>query len=339
MFITPDNLNIINLEFTDYCNAACPMCARFKTDGSLYREKVNQNHTTLATLQKRIPEKIIKQLKKVHSIGTYGDPAMAPECADIYRWIKELNPECKFEMHSNGGARNTDFWKTCAELGIVVMFGIDGLEDTNHLYRRNVKWDKLMANVKAFIGAGGEAEWEFLVFKHNQQQIVKANELSKELGFKRFKSSFSERWQDFNSEGEYRDIDTLKVDDYVLEKPIAQEKKYIKASSDGDLTKSKNVFKFQEENEFLTRKISCWACTDKKREIYLRANGYVSPCCILGDVERNEPKGIIEDFKKINLHHTDLKDILEGDFFKDISEGIGGGEKRLQGCYHACGIK
>ena len=84
MFITPDNLNIINLEFTDYCNAACPMCARFKTDGSLYREKVNQNHTTLATLQKRIPEKIIKQLKKVHSIGTYGDPAMAPECADIY---------------------------------------------------------------------------------------------------------------------------------------------------------------------------------------------------------------------------------------------------------------
>ena len=58
--------------------------------------------------------------------------------------------------------------------------------------------------------------------------------------------------------------------------------------------------------------------------------------------------------KGVNAHHTTLefvkqrigdeiisrlKDILEGEFFKDISEGINGGEKRLQGCYHACGVK
>lgn len=83
----------------------------------------------------------------------------------------------------------------------------------------------------------------------------------------------------------------------------------------------------------------CLACQPDKREIYLRANGYVSPCCILGDVERNEPKQIIKDYNKINLHHTDLKDILEGDFFKDLENGINGGDKRLRGCYHACGVK
>ena len=103
--------------------------------------------------------------------------------------------------------------------------------------------------------------------------------------------------------------------------------------------RSKNVFQTEGKNDFHTRKISCWACQPKKREIYLRANGYVSPCCILGDVERNEPKQLIKDYKKINLNHTDLKDILEGDFFRDISDGINGGEKRLQGCYHACGVK
>ena len=337
-YITTDNLTNIMAEMTDYCNAACPMCNRFDWDLNLINGVTNAHHTTLEFVKQRIGDEIIARLKGWTCQGTYGDAVMNPETAEIFRHLKRINPDIEITMMTNGGARNTDFWKDMAGMGVLVVFAIDGLEDTNHLYRRNVKWDKLMANVKAFISAGGEAEWEFLVFKHNQQQIVKANELSKELGFKRFKSSFSERWQDFNSEGEYRDIDTLKVDDYVLEKPIAQEKKYVKVSPDGDLTKSKNVFKFQEENEFLTRKISCWACTDKKREIYLRANGYVSPCCILGDVERNEPKGIIEDFKKINLHHTDLKDILEGDFFKDISEGIGGGEKRLQGCYHACGI-
>ena len=65
MFITPDNLNVINFEFTDYCNAACPMCSRFKWDGSLNQDKVNKNHTSLATLKERIPEKIIAQLHKV----------------------------------------------------------------------------------------------------------------------------------------------------------------------------------------------------------------------------------------------------------------------------------
>ena len=113
MFITPDNLNTINLEFTNYCNAACPMCARFKqSDGTLDKLRVNQNHTTLETLQKRIPAKIISQLKRVYSCGTYGDAQMNPECLDIYKWIRDINPSCRLEMHSNGGARDENFWKT-----------------------------------------------------------------------------------------------------------------------------------------------------------------------------------------------------------------------------------
>lgn len=127
MFITPKNLNTINLEFTDYCNAACPMCARFKWDGTLYKEKVNSNHNKLETLQKNIPIKIIKQLKRFYSVGTYGDPVMNPECVEIYRWVRENNSDCLLEMHSNGGARDTAFWKEIAELDVHVHFGIDGL--------------------------------------------------------------------------------------------------------------------------------------------------------------------------------------------------------------------
>ena len=50
-YITIDNLNVINVELTDYCNAACPMCSRFKWDGSLNKEKVNSNHTTLSLIK------------------------------------------------------------------------------------------------------------------------------------------------------------------------------------------------------------------------------------------------------------------------------------------------
>ena len=178
-FITIDNLNVINVELTDYCNAACPMCSRFKWDGSLYKEKVNSNHTSLSLIKDKISIKVIKQLKKFYSIGTFGDPLMNPECFQIYEWIKLHNESCKLEMHSNGGGRSTDFWSALGSLGVEVVFGLDGIEDTNHLYRRNVKWDKVMENVKAFISAGGKASWKFLIFKHNEHQIEEAKELSK----------------------------------------------------------------------------------------------------------------------------------------------------------------
>jgi hypothetical protein len=198
-----------------------------------------------------------------------------------------------------------------------------------------------MNNVNAFIKNGGNANWELLIFKHNQHQIEEAKKLSKELGFRNFKYTFSERWQDFNSDGEYRDILSLKVDDYIIEKPTNQKKEFVKNEN---WIKSKNVFQTEKKDNFYKKNISCFACRPSiwetnKREIYLRANGYVSPCCILGDVERNEAKNIIKDYKKINLHYTDLKNILEGEFFKDLHNGINGGEKRLNACFYACGVK
>jgi len=336
-FITTDNLTHIMAEMTDYCNAACPMCNRYDWDLNLVKEVTNKHHTTLDFVKQRIGEEVISKLKGWVCQGTYGDALMNPETLDIFKYLKDVNPEISIGMITNGGTRNTDFWKTLAELDVNVTFSIDGLEDTNHLYRRNVKWSRLIENVKTFIGHGGNASWSFLVFKHNQHQIEDAKQLSKKLGFKKFESQFSERWQDFNNEGLYRDIKSLQVDDYVIEKPEQQHQEFIR--KEDDLIRSKNVFQTEDKNDFLERKISCWACQPNKREIYLRANGYVSPCCILGDVERNEPKQLIKDYKKINLYHTDLKDILEGDFFRDISSGIHGSAKRLQGCYHACGVK
>ena len=62
------------------------------------------------------------------------------------------NNKIKIEIHTNGGARNVEFWENLGKLSkiagknILVIFSVDGLEDTNHIYRRNVKWDKLKEN-------------------------------------------------------------------------------------------------------------------------------------------------------------------------------------------------
>ena len=332
MFITPENLNTINLEFTDYCNAACPMCARFKWDGTLYKEKVNSNHNKLHMLQKNISIKIIKQLKRFYSVGTYGDPVMNPECVEIYRWIRENNPNCRLEMHSNGGARDEVFWKEIAELGVHVSFGIDGLEDTNHLYRKNVKWTRLVSNVKSFIDNGGEASWKFLIFKHNQHQIEEARQLSKRMGFVGFDATHSDRWKSSNwVTGELMDVDKWSAGDYDLEKPDTQEDKHYTPRTVGIYDKEK--FNMQ-------KKVVCQMASNSTFEVYIRANGYVQPCCMLGDLDVHESKELINDYDSINLNRTSMEDILQGEYFKKLDKGIAGepGSHRLRNCFYTCGV-
>ena len=330
-YITIDNLNTINVELTNYCNAACPMCARIKWDGELYKEKVNSVHTSLSLIKNKIPIKVIKQLKKFYSVGTYGDPLMNPECFQIYEWIKMHNENCKLEMHSNGGGRSTDFWSALGSLGVGVMFGIDGLADTNHLYRRNVQWDTLIKNVKAFIKAGGIARWKYIVFKHNEHQIDEARTLSKELGFKNFSYVFSDRWKESNwVTGELREMNKIKVDDYYIEKPTSQKDKYYMSTT----------VKVYDDEQFNTqKKIVCQVFSNGVHEIYIRANGYVQPCCMLGDLDVHESKNLIKDFDSVNLNKTSLENILNGEYFKSLDKGIAGGPERLHNCFYTCGVK
>jgi len=335
-YITTDNITSINAELTNYCNAACPMCARYFIDGELVKDKVNSMHTTLNFIKDKIGLEIIKNLKQFTSCGNFGDGAMNPECLEIYEWIKDVNPTAKLMLHSNGGARNKKFWEDMARLNVAVTFSIDGLADTNHMYRRNVKWDKLMENVRSYLNAGGKAGWEMLIFKHNEHQIDECRELSKQLGFEYFNTKQSSRWSDFDSDGVWRNLDTIKAGDHVLEKSTM-----LKAP---DVGSGGNSQKIKLDKEILkTKKIKCFAHNIEKNfvEIYLAVNGDVSPCCWLGDLRMYESKNIIKDYTKVNLNHTPLDTILNGDYFKELEKGIRGDldAYRLQTCYFTCGIK
>jgi MoaA/NifB/PqqE/SkfB family radical SAM enzyme len=329
-YINIDNLNVINVELTDYCNAACPMCSRFKWDGTLYTEKVNKNHTTLELIQDKISLDVIRRLKKFYSVGTYGDPLMNPDTTKIYEYIRKNNENCLLEMHTNAGGRDEEFWKLLARTGVKVFFSIDGLEDTNHLYRRNVNWDKLISNVKAFIAEGGSAHWKFIVFLHNEHQIEQARKLSNDLGFKTFGVSYSDRWKEFNWQtGEIKDITKWPVEDYFIEKPKSQENKYYE----------KRSVKVLPEQFNLLKKIECKAASNENYEIYLRANGFVQPCCMLGDIDVHQSRFLIRNFDSVNLNKSSLEDILNGKYFKELQNGIAGSKSRLKNCFYTCGVE
>ena len=328
-YITVDNLNIINAELSNYCNAACPMCPRFDFNLNLIKEITNNSHTSLETVRNNIGYKILSQLNKFYSCGVVGDSSMNPECLDIFDYVKSSGTRI-IELNTNGGARNKEFWKDLAKLKVTVIFSIDGLEDTNHLYRRNVKWDRLMNNVQSFLMAGGKAKWDFLIFKHNEHQIEKAEELSKQLGFVSFQKKYTTRWDDFNSDGKWIKRESITVDNYKLEKVSPQNKlKGLAFTQKSKIT-----------DDFMTKKINCFSYHNSISEVYIAADGSVSPCCWLGNLKIHEAKNIIDDYTKININHCSLDEILSGSFFQELSNGIQGkeGARRLQTCYHTCGV-
>ena len=193
-----EEVKVVHLELTSKCNALCPMCSR-----SVHGARVNPNlklaELSLEDIRRIFPTKFVKQLYSVVLCGNYGDPALASELPNILSWFRKLNSNIAFHFATNGGVRPSEWWKELAQFftknSSQVYFGIDGLEDTNHLYRINVKWDKLMENVHSFIRGGGRAVWHFIVFKHNEHQVERARTLSKEMGFIYFEAKETARFQ------------------------------------------------------------------------------------------------------------------------------------------------
>jgi sulfatase maturation enzyme AslB (radical SAM superfamily) len=146
---------------------------------------------------KHFGEEAIKQLDKMFMCGNYGDPVAGKNTIELYQYFRSINPNIVLGMNTNGAIQTPFWWYGLA--GILnqpkdyVVFSIDGLEDTNHVYRKNVNWAKLMANARTFINAGGSAHWDMLVYKHNQHQVDECEQLARDMGFKWFRVKISKR--------------------------------------------------------------------------------------------------------------------------------------------------
>jgi MoaA/NifB/PqqE/SkfB family radical SAM enzyme len=188
------DIKVIHIEPTDVCQAQCPLCAR-ETD-SLF-DKTSQNHLTVSQIQSLLTIDDIKNLDKVFMCGNFGDPAAGKHTIEIFRYFREINENITLGMNTNGALRNKAWWTSLGELFNkpydYVVFSIDGLADTNDIYRINVNWDNLMENTRCFIDTGACAQWDMLVYKHNEHQVDECQELARKMGFKWFRAKVSSR--------------------------------------------------------------------------------------------------------------------------------------------------
>jgi hypothetical protein len=188
------DIKVLHLEPTDVCQAACVLCAR-ETDTNF--DQSQQHHLSMYQILNTFGADNIEMLDKMFMCGNYGDPAAGKHTMNIYRQFRKINSDIVLGMNTNGALRTPQWWRELANILCqprdYVVFSIDGLEDTNHLYRKNVKWSRLIDNVKAFIEAGGSAHWDMLVYRHNQDQVSACEQLARDLGFKWFRAKVSKR--------------------------------------------------------------------------------------------------------------------------------------------------
>ena len=187
-------IKVLHIEPTDVCQAACPLCSR-ETNPDF--NKSDQHHLRVEHIQRLYTEKELKKLDKVFMCGNYGDPAAGKHTLDLYRYFRLLNPNIELGMNTNGAVQTTFWWHGLSQIlnqpKDYCVFSIDGLEDTNATYRKNVDWRKLMSNAEAFIAGGGSAHWDMLVYKHNQHQVDACKQLARDMGFTWFRAKVSKR--------------------------------------------------------------------------------------------------------------------------------------------------
>jgi MoaA/NifB/PqqE/SkfB family radical SAM enzyme len=353
-----ENITDLDLELSSRCNASCPMCARNHHGGPV-NPRLKTEDLDFQIIRS-LP--ILSQIRMVNMCGNYGDPIMHPELLDILGYMHDQNNNMRFLIHTNGGVRGQEWWSELAKIpNLTVRFGIDGLSDTNHIYRKGVRWENLERNFSSFIKSGGNAEWKFIIFKHNQHQIDQAMKFAGEQGFVNFIKVKTNRFWGDTFPVYDRNLATI----YHLEMATVSEDNMVPSnkhrSASGPIAKrtnkkplhsEKSVSQWEEELgvkglESGHSEITCYAL--KERRLYISARGEVYPCCQLAyldgsgldyNVNHAQAADILGLRDQISLKHHSLDQVLKSQFFTQIIQGWhqpNYNSGRMMICQQTCG--
>ena len=342
-----NEIKTIHLEVTQNCQASCPMCDR-NMNGEGINPHINLDELSLVDCMNIFPPQFVKQLETMYMCGNLGDPIVARDTLEIFRYFRKHNDNMWLSMNTNGGAKDANWWK---ELAVVlgrmgaVIFSVDGLEDTNHIYRQGVVWKNVERNMRAFINAGGRARWDFLIFEHNQHQVEEAENLAKHWGCEKFIKKKT---------GRFVDAKTNKKESHQAKnkkgKETAKLKKPDVKYQNKALTKQETILKKygSMDNYYDAAPINCKVA--KEKSLFITAEGLALPCCWTAgrmykwwheDPYVEQIWDFIPSKKKLNAKHG-LKKVFDTGIFENIKnswEEPSCSQGKLKVCSMKCGAE
>jgi MoaA/NifB/PqqE/SkfB family radical SAM enzyme len=332
-------LRQIHLEVTNNCQASCPMCNR-NINGGLDNPLIKIRNWSLTEFKDVMSTEVLNQIDNFYFCGNFGDPILNNDLIRMCAYSKVTAPNTSISIHTNGGARSTDWWRTLANSLPTrhrVVFALDGLKDTHHLYRVGTKFETVIDNARAFISEGGLAEWVFIKFKHNEHQIEEARALANSYGFKYFTVKNSSR---FILEPKVKVVDRQGQLMHFVEPATDVPLKFI----------DKKII--QEYKKIVDESvIECKVQIDKA--IYIDAFGDLLPCCWLASVPYSyidpddtvdvrtkmleQHTKLVKSLTNINTFSKPLKEIIDSDEYQTVWNKYWTTDKLIT-CARTCGV-
>lgn len=316
------SIEVVEFDLNTVCNSYCPPCHRYTVqDGELFHNPYVKLNTQLdiEVIKRVFDNDRIEEYCCVDLVGLVGEPVAHPKFMEIIDIIYERRPKATINLHTNGGLRTEKFYY---DLGKKlnsrswVKFALDGLEDTNGIYRIGVDFNKALNNMKAFIAGGGNAIWKMVIFEWNKHQEEEAKALSEELGCVRF-----QRVMDVNSQ---------EIDRYMSAAQNKINKKVASTSADMILIPPGTSSEIEDQ---------CFS----QNKVYVNAHGFVIPCCMVNSATtyesmRDQTLEFIKEDRSPDwnsLYYNDFETIMSDTWWQKLKDSFE--DKPCAICIYSCG--
>ena len=322
----------VEIELSSYCNAGCPGCLRTQI-----LKKGNSfplNHLDERKLYERF-ENLNLEKTVIFLCGVLGDPLIHPKIMKIIKWF--LSKGSQLDISTNASLQSKAFWHELGQLSfntkrLDIRFAVDGLDDTNFIYRVNTDYQLIKRNMRVYSKAGGSGVWVFIEFDHNSHQKEKVRELAHSLNF------------DFVVSRNTRNINQWKTVSKNKEKSL--KRTHIISHKKNEVHPEIKEYEKMtiQTKDWNSSSINCLFLHEKK--FFIASNGTVWPCCYLWDEYLKNSdfyEQINEDFfdKSWNsFYKHDFNSIFQSDFYETLSHRWEQGTKKFtKRCYLSCGKK
>lgn len=298
-------INYLELELTSRCNASCSVCPRY-LNGEL-NPNLQTSDITLYDLKNNIEDYIWEQIQTVVLKGTVGDAGSSPELENILHFLDSKN--LMISLHTNGETKTNNWWSNIGSgvTNLKTRFCIDGISQDTHYQYRKTNFQKVLSNARSFIDAGGNAEWFYIIFKHNQNEVDIASRLAKDLGFQSFTAIYSDRYDMSDN--------TQKPDNFH------SNLEHVSWSLPTNKSIQWNRNEIKVENFYSNNEIKIDCCPNiRDKSIYIASDGVVWPCCYYGSSNLTKDdlfwkifknKAIDNNVSCVNIKHRVLSEILK----------------------------
>ena len=291
----PAKIKRINFAITYLCNSQCKICSIWKK----YRNDTVSPQQELDFSQiKRLfnQNKSFKELDEISLTG--GEPFLRHDFRDIYQFFRQNFPRATIIINTNGLQAKDNWIKTKEDaLWTVVLFSLDGLEETNDLIRGiEGSYQRVISTIKHYqkVFPSLRMGLSFTILPTNFHELREIYDLSRRL-----KLSFTMRFA-CNSEIYYNNSEIkLEWTDEMLRNVDADIQLIVKetAQSRNRLNRLLNpdLFFYSRMVYYQRNKKRLFQCFSGVHSLFLDPYGNIFPCIFLVESIGNVTKEPFDD--------------------------------------------